>query len=185
MSDYEPAQIWKETRRKARKRYVCESGLYIEPGAEYVSIRYLFDGRWTTLRIHPDFHAFITTVNGRSRDYDDMVGYENWADEDWSREDTVELYRIYARNGMNMTHSARLNMSHRMDRLKWEKEMEEMRAERDALAARLDDAEIILWKISSGYWRVILNDAADGWAPGDAVQAYWEKFNLKGKVCDE
>ena len=51
-----------------------------------------------------------------------------------------------------------------------------LREERDMLAARLENAENILCKISSEYWRVVLNDLADGWRPGDEVCGYWQTW---------
>ena len=51
--------------------------------------------------------------------------------------------------------------------------------ERDRLSARLEHAENILSKISSEYWRVSLNDLADGWRPGDEVCGYWQTSHVK------
>ena len=52
----------------------------------------------------------------------------------------------------------------------------QLRDQRDMLASRIEHAEIILGKISSGYWQVVLNDAADGWHPGDEVSGYWQTW---------
>lgn len=50
--DYDPADVWNEKKRVARKTYTCyECREKIEPGDEYVYISYLAEGSWSHHRI--------------------------------------------------------------------------------------------------------------------------------------
>jgi len=50
--DFDPADIWNERNRRARKQYTCyECREKIEPGDEYVYISTLAEGRWSHYRI--------------------------------------------------------------------------------------------------------------------------------------
>jgi len=48
----DPCDVWKETRRKARKQHTCcECRDTIEPGDEYVHISSCFDGSWSNNKL--------------------------------------------------------------------------------------------------------------------------------------
>ena len=50
--DGEPADIWDEKVRKARKVWTCDECLEeIQKGEEYTSISYLADGYWTSIQL--------------------------------------------------------------------------------------------------------------------------------------
>ena len=50
--DADPADVWNEKRRKARKNHVCsECGETIEPKEEYTYISCLSDGDWGTFKL--------------------------------------------------------------------------------------------------------------------------------------
>ena len=50
--DYDPADIWEEKHRVARKAWTCyECREPIEPGDAYVDIAALYDGSWDHYRI--------------------------------------------------------------------------------------------------------------------------------------
>lgn len=46
--DFDPADVWNERNRRARKPHRCyECGDTIEIGEDYLYISYLFDGKWS------------------------------------------------------------------------------------------------------------------------------------------
>lgn len=48
IEDCEPATIWNETHRNARKQHLCEEcGRRIQPGETYRHVKILDDGRWS------------------------------------------------------------------------------------------------------------------------------------------
>jgi hypothetical protein len=49
--DYDPCDVWDETKRKARKAHKCtECRGAIKPGETYTVINMLFDGSWSTAK---------------------------------------------------------------------------------------------------------------------------------------
>ena len=56
--DGDAADVWRENRQRARKRYqCCECGAPIPVGASYVYIAALFEGAWSQYRMHVEYHA--------------------------------------------------------------------------------------------------------------------------------
>jgi len=50
--------VWTETTPRARRPYTCaQCGLAIRQGDRHTKIASLFDGRWTTTRVHSDCWA--------------------------------------------------------------------------------------------------------------------------------
>ncbi len=61
--DYEPCQIYNETRYTARKEHRCtECGGRIPKGESYVRIESLYDGRWSTDKHCGDCRVTICSV---------------------------------------------------------------------------------------------------------------------------
>lgn len=53
----EPAEVWKETLRRAAKTHKCHAcGSEIDSGNQYVEIRCVYDGTAETMRVHSDCH---------------------------------------------------------------------------------------------------------------------------------
>jgi hypothetical protein len=49
--DFDPADVWTETQRRARVRHVCSECLVdILPGESYVCARWLADGYWSSAK---------------------------------------------------------------------------------------------------------------------------------------
>lgn len=62
-TDYDPADVWTETTRRARKQHKCsECYRPIPAGRHYVHITYLAEGKWHVHRMHAECDALATFI---------------------------------------------------------------------------------------------------------------------------
>jgi hypothetical protein len=63
LDDGDRADVWNESQVVARKRHICDvCRLHIAPGVRHTRIGTLFDGRWSTLRIHGDCYELTCFI---------------------------------------------------------------------------------------------------------------------------
>lgn len=132
MSDIEPADVWNETIRTARKEHHCISGLCISKGHQYVDITYLADGSWTRFRMRKEFKKLFDKENCES-DY--SMTYENWSEIEtikfW-----VDMMGLYQKIGGKLI--TRQFVFHRYNELSDRKAIRELEARVYDLEQELD-----------------------------------------------
>jgi hypothetical protein len=62
-TDFDPADVWNETTRRARREHTCgECYLPIPRGRHYVHVSWLYDGRWRTHRMHVECDTLASFI---------------------------------------------------------------------------------------------------------------------------
>lgn len=132
----EVADVWNETLRTARKTRWCLSGLEISPGEKYWDIRYLGDGTWSRLTLHPGFRELIDRWMAEETE---PFAYEDWTEIEWDEAFVKELHRLLHENGCRHRGGLGLRIGHAFDRFKWERERAELKSENARLVASIED----------------------------------------------